>query len=486
MSVSVVSEPAVQYPDSGDGFSPHEAYPEYRFGHLASKPNPVYAMVRRTFAQIGLDGARFGTPEWNPLGGYIAPGSSVFILCNFVYHRRIQESQRRFEAKCIHGSVLRALCDYALIAAGPNGIVRFGNSPLQSCVWDRVLEETGASAVIDFYRKHEAPVEAKDLRLFVTERSFLGRVTSVEQRESWSDAVEIAFGNESLLGEIESSDGRPSRFRISDYKPERIEAFHSGKLHRYVIHRAILESDAVISLSKLKTHEKVGITCGLKGFVGMVGHKDCLAHHRFGSAAIGGDEYPESLRVLHGVSAFQDWVCGRDADAFLQGPAQIADRTLRRILRRLGANMAGAWWGNDTAWRMTLDLARIAHYANADGSMKPTLQRRHLSFIDGIIGGEGDGPLAPDPVSSGVLVFSDDVAIGDRVAARLMGFDPQAIPLIREAFRSMPHPLTTSGASPTDVTSNGESMPETAVTPVLGRSFRPPSGWRRHLDAGRR
>ena len=148
--------------------------------------------------------------------------------------------------------------------------------------------------------------------------------------------------------------------------------------------------------------------------------------------------------------------------------------------------MAGAWWGNDTAWRMTLDLARIAHYANADGSMKPTLQRRHLSFIDGIIGGEGDGPLAPDPVSSGVLVFSDDVAIGDRVAARLMGFDPQAIPLIREAFRSMPHPLTTSGASPTDVTSNGESMPETAVTPVLGRSFRPPSGWRRYLDAGRR
>jgi Domain of unknown function (DUF362) len=483
MAVSVVSSPGAKYPDPDDSYSPGESYPEYRFGHLSTQPNPAYAMVRQTLAQLGLDAARFGTPAWNPLGGFIAPGSSVFILCNFVYHRRYRESRHDFDSKCIHGSVLRALCDYVLIATGPNGRVRFGNSPLQSCEWERVLADTGADIVLDFYRKHGQSVSAKDLRFFVAERNVLGRVTSVERREDSADAVEIAFGGESLLSEIQEVAGRPAKFRVSDYDPKRIEAFHSGRRHRYVIHRAVLESDVVISLSKLKTHEKVGITCGLKGFVGMVGHKDCLAHHRFGSASIGGDEYPSRLRFLHGLSAYLDWVCGRDANAPLQGPAQIADRTARRVLRRLGAHMAGAWWGNDTAWRMTLDLARIAHYAATDGTMRQEMQRRHLSLIDGIVGGEGDGPLAPRPVDSGALVFADDLVAGDRVAARLMGFDPEKIALLREASRSMPHPLTATGASPAEVVWNGASTNETALTAVLGHSFRPPSGWRAHLSA---
>jgi hypothetical protein len=339
--------------------------------------------------------------------------------------------------------------------------------------------------VRDFYERRGAPVVATDLRFFVAQRSFLGRVTSVDERDTSSDAVEVSLGKESLLSEIEGPAGRPARFRISDYPPKRIEAFHAGNHHRYVVHRAVLASDVVISLSKLKTHEKVGITCGLKGFVGMVGHKDCLAHHRFGSAAIGGDEYPGRLRFLHGISAFQDWVNGREAGAFLQAPAQIAGRTMHRILRRLGANMAGAWSGNDTAWRMTLDLARIAHYAAIDGSMRPDVQRRHLSLIDGIVGGEGDGPLAPTPVDSGVLVFGDDVVAGDRVAARLMGLDPRAIPLIREAVRPMSHPLPAPGRA-SAVVWNDAPREETTLPPVLARPFRPPSGWRAHFAGDHR
>jgi hypothetical protein len=485
VAVSIVSASAPRYPEPTDAYSPSEAYPEYRFGHRSAAPNPVYDMVRQSFLQLGLDAARCGTPAWNPLGGWIAPGSSVFILCNFVYHRRFQESERDFQAKCIHGSVLRALCDYVLIAVGETGRVRFGNSPLQSCVWAQVLEDTGAEVVREFYERHGAPVTAMDLRFFVAQRSLLGRVTSVEEREASSDAVEISLGKESLLSEIEGPAGRRARFRISDYQPKRIEAFHSGDLHRYVVHRAPLESDVVISLSKLKTHEKVGVTCGLKGFVGMVGHKDCLAHHRFGSAAIGGDEYPRHLRFLHGISAFQDWVNGREANAVLQAPAQITARTIHRVLRRMGVNMAGAWSGNDTAWRMTLDLARIAHYADLEGSLRPGVQRRHLSLIDGIVGGEGDGPLAPTPVDSGVLVFSDDVVAGDRLAARLMGLDPQAIPLIREAVRPSTHPLTDPGRAST-VVWNGAPREETAMTPVLGRAFLPPSGWRAYFSGKRR
>jgi hypothetical protein len=483
LAVSLLVEPGVRYPGPEDSYSPGERYPEYAFDQLSSQPNEAYDLVRRTLLQLELDKVRIGTPDWNPLGGLIPRGSRVFVLCNFVYHRRPRESPATFAGKCIHGSVLRALCDYILIAIGPGGRIRFGNSALQSCEWDRVLADTGASVVADFYRARGAPVSAQDLRLFVAERSPLGHVRAVDERDE-RDGVEIAMGEESLLAELAGSGGPAARFRIADYKPERIEAFHSGDRHRYVIHRAVLESDVVFSLSKLKTHEKVGITCGLKGFVGIVGHKDCLAHHRFGSTAAGGDEYPARQRFLQPVSHFQDWVNGRDVGAPLERPVQVVDRLLRRALRRLGTHMGGAWYGNDTAWRMSLDLGRIAHYADADGRMHSTPQRRHLSLIDGIVAGEGDGPLDPTPLDAGTLIFSDDVADGDAVACRAMGFDPERIPIVREAFRRMEHPLVPVDREMSDVIVNGRRVALESVESVAARRFRAPSGWRSHLERG--
>ncbi len=476
---SIVRSPGIDYPNAEDSFSPSERYPEYPFRPLSRRTNPVYALVRRSFEQAGLDAAHRGTSRWNPLGDFVAPGARAFVLCNFVYHRRLQESSRAFAAKCIHGSVLRALCDYLLIATGPSGALVFGNAPLQSTDWRRVLAETHAATVLDFYEKEGQPVAARDLRLFVAHRSPLGRVVRTEERDSSHDAVTVTLGDESLLHEIAWSGNRPARFRVSDYRPERIEAFHSGAKHRYVVHRAVLESDVVVSLSKLKTHEKVGITCGLKGLVGMVGHKDCLAHHRFGPPRQGGDEYPPGWGFLEPVSRFQDFVQSRATGARFQGTLQVADRTLRRALRRLGADMAGAWHGNDTCWRMALDLVRIAHHAGPHGAMLGPPQRRHLSLIDGIVAGEGDGPLVPDPVPAGALVFSDDLALGDRLACRLMGFDPTRIPLVREA--------AARGASdgrpgpPPTIVLDAKPVAEEAVPPLLGRPFRPPRGWRHHL-----
>ncbi|MGI9590104.1 MAG: DUF362 domain-containing protein [Myxococcota bacterium] len=480
MLASILTSADLRYPSADESFSPSERFPEYPFDHVATRPNAVYAAVRTLFAQAGLDAEHFGTSRWNPLGEFIAPGSRVFVLCNFVYHRRPQDSERDFQAKCIHASVLRALCDYALIAVGPEGRIRFGNSPLQSTDWRGVLAETGATAMLDFYRKQGSPVEARDLRLFVVERTALGRVTHTEERDTEADAVEIALGADSLLSEIAGDPSRPARFRVSDYRPERIEAFHSGNRHRYVVHRELLEADTVISLPKLKTHEKVGITCGIKGFVGMVGHKDCLAHHRYGPPELGGDEHPPGLRFLSPVSAFQDWVQGRDLEAPLQGLMQIVDRTGRRILRRLGADMAGAWHGNDTCWRMALDLTQIAHYGGVDGRMHPERQRRHLCLIDGIVAGERDGPLIPRPVDAGTLLFSDSVIEADRAACLLMGFEPERIPMLREALRDTHHPLR--GPETPRIWCNGERVEPQAIRPALGRAFRPPRGWKRHLQ----
>jgi phenylacetate-CoA ligase len=478
VTVSILRSPGVRYPAQGEFFSPSERFPEYSHDHLAAAPNAVYPMVRQLLFDAGLDREHFGRPEWNPLARYVKPGASVFVLCNFVYHRRPQESELEQFSKCIHGSVLRALVDYVLIAAGPRGRVRFGNSPLQGARWADVLQQTGAAHAAEFYRVRGLPVQPLDLRQYVVDRSLLGNVRHIERRDRAEDVVEVDLGADSLLSPLADGEA-PPRFRVMDYEPKRTEAFHAGHSHRYVIHRAVLEADTVISLSKLKTHEKVGITCGLKGYVGTVAQKDCLAHHRFGSPGVGGDEYPEKLWFLRPVSQFQNWLSGRGQDAALQKPMQVADWTIRRVLKRTGLRMAGAWHGNDTAWRMSLDLGRIVHHADTQGRMHEGLQRTNLSLIDGIVGGEGEGPLAPEPIHSGALLFSDDVAVGDRVACHLMGFNPQAIPLIREAFAPMSYPLTSASLAPVEVVLNGVRQLETEVMP--DQPFVPAPGWLEHL-----
>jgi hypothetical protein len=116
--LSIIQRSGTRYPGESDDFGPSEAYPEYRLSEISGVPNPVYGMLRELFAQAGLDAANFGKSDWNPLRAFVPPGASVFVLCNFVHHRRSRESQHDFEAKCIHGSVLRALIDYVLLAVG--------------------------------------------------------------------------------------------------------------------------------------------------------------------------------------------------------------------------------------------------------------------------------------------------------------------------------------------------------------------------------
>lgn len=56
-----------------------------------------------------------------------------------------------------------------------------------------------------------------------------------------------------------------------------------------------------------------------------------------------------------------------------------------------------------------------------------------LIIIDGIIGGEGNTPAPVDPVDTHLIISGTDSVATDKVATRIMGFDPATIPLITEA-----------------------------------------------------
>jgi uncharacterized protein (DUF362 family) len=57
-----------------------------------------------------------------------------------------------------------------------------------------------------------------------------------------------------------------------------------------------------------------------------------------------------------------------------------------------------------------------------------------LTILDGVVAGEGEGPLAPKGVPLGVVLAATDPLAVDLAAVRLMGFDEQKLPKLREAM----------------------------------------------------
>jgi hypothetical protein len=94
------------------------------------------------------------------------------------------------------------------------------------------------------------------------------------------------------------------------------------------------------------------------------------------------------------------------------------------------------WYGNDTLWRTLLDLNRAAFYADKDGNICETLQRDFFCVIDGVIAGEKNGPLYPDPISAGVLLAGFNPVAVDATGASVMGFDIEKIPMIKKGLEA--------------------------------------------------
>jgi len=107
--------------------------------------------------------------------------------------------------------------------------------------------------------------------------------------------------------------------------------------------------------------------------------------------------------------------------------------------------------------------------------------------MDGIVAGDGEGPLAPNDVPLGVVLAATDPVALDLVAVRLMGFDARRIPKVWEAIVDT-GPRITSVRDSTDVVV-GEVL--AATFDVRERSldeirsnqvFVPHPGWRGHIE----
>jgi hypothetical protein len=142
-----------------------------------------------------------------------------------------------------------------------------------------------------------------------------------------------------------------------------------------------------------------------------------------------------------------------------------------------GGDLEGKWYGNDTVWRMALDINRLLLYGRPDGTLSNTPLRTIYSITDGIVAGEANGPLASEPVSLGAVTFASNSAYADLVHAALMRFDWRKIPLVREAFRKMNRPLVQGHPEDLVVSYGNRNLTLSETAQELGLPFRPPRGW---------
>jgi uncharacterized protein (DUF362 family) len=398
---------------------------------------------------------------------------------NFIRHAHLLRDEHRqvITQREVIAPVVEWVADWAGDAE-----IAFADAPEAGADIAALLDRSGAAAVLG--RSEERAVRVEDLRLM-----------RYEARDG------VPFGRTELPGDSRGTTrvdlGRRScfygvtgrRYYGADYDIEETNRHHAGEVQEYMFSTTALEADLVVNLPKMKTHKKAGVTLNLKNLVGLNGNKNWLPHHSIGTPRSGGDAYPDDTLVRRGEAALLAWLKPRVRRAGVLSHAM-------RLGRRAGARVlgdtqsvirSGNWWGNDTIWRMILDLNRILVYARPDGGLEETPQRRLFSIVDGIVAGDGNGPEAPDPVDAGVVAAGDSFAAVDLVCTKLMGLDWRKVPHLAHLFDVHELPLVDFDYDDIEVVSDHEPWNGrlAEIRPEDCMAFRPHFGWKGHVELER-
>jgi uncharacterized protein (DUF362 family) len=347
---------------------------------------------------------------------------SILLKPNWVLHERRKTDEF---ALYTHPIIILALLEHILENYSPLKIT-IGDAPLQDCIWDKLIKDDFKKEIIRLSEKYKIPIFIKDFRRVSLNFS---RNKLIENKSPLSDYLIFDVGKESAL---ESITHVGTKFRVTNYDPARMKEAHDKGVHKYCITKDFFENDIIITLPKIKTHQKAGITGALKILVGINGDKDFLPHHRKGGDKMGGDCYPGKNPLKYMTENFLDFL-NKFRGKPLYETLRIGAFAFWKFILLTPTNYLGAaWYGNDTCWRMVSDLNTIAQFGSMDGKIQPQKQREVYALSDGIIGGQGNGPLNPEPLNLGVLMFSNDSSLNDLVISKIMRLNSAKIPILKE------------------------------------------------------
>jgi uncharacterized protein (DUF362 family) len=431
--------------------------------------------LRSLFLQAGLDSNRQNSADWNPLSDVISQGQKVVIKPNWVYHRN--PSGHGLDSLVTHTAVIEAILHY-VVKTRPRSVL-VCDAPIQGCDFDALTASCGVWEMVRRFTTNGVQIAVKDLRRTVRRRETLSE-QPLENCRPLEDYVLYDLGSDSSLEPITTD---KAEFRVTMYNPDLLKHRHAPGKHQYLVAREVMDADVVINVPKLKTHQKAGITGALKNVVGINGHKEYLPHHRKGGAHDGGDCYPGKSLMKTAIEKTFDSTNRATSTAGRRLFAGIAraEIALAEILGE-DINYDGSWHGNDTVWRMTLDLQRILHYGLTGGRLSDDVQRKVLTITDAIVAGQGDGPLAPTPAALGMMTLGTSTPALEWVHAILMGMDPRQVPLTREAFTPHRYPLVDFHPEQIVIRVDGREVPAGRLFADHGRKFRLPRGWQSYAE----
>lgn len=422
-----------------------------------------------------LLGAGLGQTDVNaPLKDIIEPGMTVLLKPNWVLH--CNKSGKGMDCMITHPVFIEEVIKQ-VIKASPARIL-LADAPIQRTVFNTIVSPEWQEQLHRIAKP--CSLDIIDLRKSIWCGE--GSESHVEAgSRQQSDYVLFDLATQSLLEPISNPVGK---FRNTCYDPDSLARTHHPGCHKYLLSREVFEADVVVNLPKLKSHRKAGITAALKNLVGINGDKDYLPHHRIGGSKQGGDCYEGKTIYKHIFEQIGDHANRRINTKAYYPLIKFGGYFLKLNRILYGEDeIEGGWHGNDTLWRMVLDLNRLALYGRADGTISTEKQRSIYSLTDAVIAGEGFGPLAPEPVNLGAVIFASSSAFADLVNSSLMRFDWQKIPCLRHSFDSFAYPLASTAPEDVTIMINGKSVNLSDVASEYGMNFRPAHGWVGHIES---
>ena len=419
------------YPTSDYNFSPSEKYPEYAFNEISPNENGIYNAVRESFRLMEYDKENFGTPQWNPLKGFIKPGDAVLLKPNLVVHENYTK-ENGMDCVITHPSIIRAVGDYALLAMKNKGLLIIGDAPIQSCDFDALIKEQGLQKIEMFYKNQDTNIEI-ELLDFRNYKSIEENGVLVPRVNSTANGVTVDLGKESEFYGLPAE--RIDNLRVTNYPKELMNKHHNEHKHEYVVAKKMLEANVIINMPKPKTHRYAGVTIALKNLIGINANKECLPHYSTGSKSGNGDEYKDKdlLKELYSKVIDVSNVYMRDGAVKITKLLQKFELTLLSVMGLESKNFFGSGPNNDTIWRTILDVNKIVYYADKNGKLHDTPQRKMLIIGDMIISGHESGPLAPTPKNVGVIAIGENPVSFDEAVCKYMGYDCNKISTIKNA-----------------------------------------------------
>jgi len=457
------------YPTNAKGYSPKVEYPEYVFGsNNLSLENPVYDLVREGFYTLGYDKVNYGVKEWNPLGEFINEGDTVLIKPNWVMHyNKNKDHQDNMECLVTHPSTVRAVIDYTLIALKNTGRVIIADAPMQGCNLQEMFSKTGYLELFEFYKSEGIHLEIIDLRQcrVNTNKHIITETIAINGEDQ---SIQVELGQESA----HLSDSN-LRYKVSDYKADNTNQYHHDRIHTYNINKNVLLADVILNMPKPKCHRLAGLTAAQKNIVGITYDKACLPHRSIGAKISGGDEYQKRSIIKALITRIEEKKLGltQNGKTFSAIILQFLIAILYVSVKVCSKDkvMIGSWYGNDTIWRTVSDLNFIVRYADKNGAIRDTPQRRILNIADMIIAGQGNGPVGPSPKNLGMILIGEDSSLIDAICAKIMGFNIEKVPGLNSTMRN--NRLRVEGIK--NIYSNNQKYNN-----VLFEDFLPDENWR--------